>query len=55
MGSAIHPEHIDIYHRGSHNALLNFWQNTGCQMELKDFMNYDPYLGRISEPTQPEQ
>lgn len=52
MGSAIHPEHIDIYHRGSYNALLNFWQNTGYQMELKDFMKYDPYLGRISEPTQ---
>ena len=48
LGSAIHPEHIDIFHRGSHNALMNFWQTTGCQTDLSVLMNYDPYLGRIS-------
>jgi len=52
LGSAIHPEHIDIFHKGSYDALLNFWKNTGYQMKLKDLMNYDPYLGRISEPSQ---
>lgn len=54
LGSAIHPEHIDIYHRSSHDALINFWQNQGCQMEINDLMTYDPYLGRISEPSQPQ-
>lgn len=49
LGSAIHPEHIDIFHRGSHNALMSFWQTTGCQTNLSDLMNYDPYLGRISK------
>jgi hypothetical protein len=48
MGSAIHPEHIDIFHKGSHDAILNFWQTTGCQTDLSVLMNYDPYLGRIS-------
>lgn len=50
LGSAIHPEHIDIYHRGSHDALINFWQTQGCQMEISDLMTYDPYLNRISNP-----
>jgi hypothetical protein len=53
LGSAIHPEHIDIYHKGSHEALLNFWQQKGCQMSIDEFMNYDPYLNRISNPTPP--
>ena len=52
LGSAIHPEHIDIYHKGSHDALMNFWQTQGCQMDITDLMKYDPYLGRISEPSQ---
>jgi GR25 family glycosyltransferase involved in LPS biosynthesis len=55
LGSAIHPEHIDIFHKGSYDALLNFWKNTGYQMKLKDLMNYDPYLGRISEPSQAKE
>ncbi len=50
LGSAIHPEHIDIYHRGSYNALMNFWETQGCQMDISTFMEYDPYLNRISSP-----
>jgi len=26
----------------------------GCEMNIKEYMNYDPYLGRISEPS-PQQ
>lgn len=55
LGSAIHPEHIDIFHRGSYDALLSFWQTRGCQMELSELMNYDPYLGRISQNTKQYQ
>jgi len=51
LGSAIHPEHIDIYHKASHNALENFWKTDGCEMSLDQFMTYDPYLNRISEPS----
>ena len=50
LGSSIHPEHIDIYHRGSYNALENFWKTDGCEMSLDQFMTYDPYLNRISNP-----
>jgi GR25 family glycosyltransferase involved in LPS biosynthesis len=49
LGSSIHPEHIDIFHRQSHDGLLNFWQQNGANLKINDLMNYDPYLGRITE------
>lgn len=52
LGSAIHPEHIDIYHKGSHDALLNYWKGQGCLREINELMEYNPYLNRISEPSQ---
>lgn len=51
MGSTIHPEHLDLFHKGSHDALLNYWQKMGPEMDIQQLMNYDPYLGRITEPT----
>lgn len=55
LGSSIHPEHIDLIHRGNHDGLLNFWSNSGASLDIDDLMNYDPYLGRISDPSQPQQ
>jgi len=49
LGSSIHPEHIDIFHRQSHDGLLNFWQQNGANLKINDLMNYDPYLGRMTE------
>ena len=49
LGSSIHPEHIDIFHRSSHDGILNFWQQTGAQMSLDQITDYNPYLGRITE------
>ena len=43
MGSAIHPEHIDVFHKGSYNALMNFWQQQGYEMSIDKLMEYDPY------------
>jgi GR25 family glycosyltransferase involved in LPS biosynthesis len=50
MGSAIHPEHIDIFHRQSHDGLLNFWQQNGANLDIGSLMDYDPYFLRVSEP-----
>ena len=55
LGSSIHPEHIDVFHRGSHDGLLNFWQQSGHDLTIDNLTNYDPYLGRITNPTPPEQ
>jgi len=50
LGSSIHPEHIDIFHRNSHDGILNFWQQNGASLSIESLTNYDPYLGRITEP-----
>jgi len=54
LGSSIHPEHIDVFHRASHDGLLEFWQKQGHDLSIDDLMNYDPYLGRITQPS-PQQ
>ena len=50
LGSSIHPEHIDIFHRNSHDGILNFWQQNGASLSVENLANYDPYLGRVTEP-----
>jgi hypothetical protein len=52
LGSSIHPEHIDVFHRASHDGLLQFWERQGHDMNIDDLMNYDPFLGRITHPSQ---
>ena len=52
LGSSIHPEHVDIFHKASHDGLLQFWEKQGYDMSIADLMNYDPYLGRITESSQ---
>ena len=54
LGSSIHPEHVDIFHKSSHDGLLEFWKQNGAGLNIKDLMDYDPYLGRITENPEPE-
>jgi GR25 family glycosyltransferase involved in LPS biosynthesis len=53
LGSSIHPEHVDIFHKASHDGLLEFWEKRGYEMNIDELMDYDPYLGRVTEPTRP--
>ena len=53
--SSIHQEHIGIFHKAPHDALLNFWQQNGANVDIKDYMNYDPYLTRVSENSAQQQ
>lgn len=55
LGSAIHPEHIDIFHRNSHDGLLNFWNQAGADITIDQLMSYDPYFNRITEPSNQNQ
>ena len=50
MGSSIHPEHVDAIHKASYDALSTWWQQQGVNFNIDDLMNYDPYLGRVSNP-----
>ena len=55
MGSSIHPEHVDAIHKASFNALSTWWQQSGVDVDIEKLMNYDPYLGRVTEPIQNQQ
>ena len=45
LGSSIHPEHIDIFHRDSYNGILNFWSKESYEIDggLDRLMNWHPY------------
>ena len=49
LGSSIHPEHIDAFHKGNYQAQLHYWTTNGSSMSIRQQMDYDPYLGRITE------
>ena len=55
LGSSIHPEHVDAIHKASYNALTNWWTQSGIDVNIDKLMNYDPYLGRVTEPVQNQQ
>ena len=55
LGSSIHPEHVDAIHKASYNALTNWWTQSGIDVDIDKLMNYDPYLGRVTEPVQNQQ
>jgi hypothetical protein len=54
LGSSIHPEHIDYFHEKNYEAQYNFWLTNGSNVNLKSYMDYDPYFGRITEPSTPK-
>ena len=48
LGSSIHPDHIEVFHKGSHKGILDHWREQLAQMEdQSQLFEYDPYLGRI--------
>ena len=53
LGSSIHPDHIDAFHRRSHDGILNFWKTKGPDLKLEDVTSFNPYLGRVSDPSPP--
>ena len=54
LGSSIHPIHIDAFHNKNYEAQYNFWLTNGSNVDIKAYMDYDPYLGRITEPSTPQ-
>lgn len=55
MGSSIHPDHVEIFHKGNHKAIMNFWQTQGAGFTIDDLMDYNPYLGRTVESSAQNQ
>ena len=52
LGSSIHPDHIEVFHRQSHDGILNFWMNEANKMDKPDTLfDYNPYLGKLPPGT----
>ena len=49
LGSSIHPDHVEVFHKGNHAALWNYWQQQSASINVQEMMDYDPYLGRVTE------
>ena len=39
LGSSIHPEHVDCFHKASHDGLKNFWMQNGCNVDITGLMD----------------
>ena len=48
LGSSIHEEHVEIFHRGSHDGLRELWTTRGSDITIDLITDFDPYLGRIA-------
>ena len=53
--SSIHQEHIGIFHKGPHDALMNWWKANSAGINIKEYMDYDPYFSRITESSAQQQ
>lgn len=41
LGSTIHPEHVDVFHKGSRDGLIAWWQNESNKMEIHQFFDFE--------------
>ncbi len=55
LGSSIHPVHVDAFHKQNFDALTNYWSQNGANINIGEYMDYDPYLGRITENSAAQQ
>jgi len=48
LGSSIHDDHINVFHRSSYEGLWNFWKNEAVNVpDWSSLFDYDPYFCRI--------
>ena len=48
MGSSIHKEHVEVFHRSSYEGLNNFWDRQASQItDWSVYFEYDPFFGRL--------
>ena len=48
MGSSIHKEHIDVFHKSSHDGLWDFWRRESINVDNWDALfEYNPFFGTL--------
>ena len=43
LGSAIHDDHLDIFHKNSYQGVNDFWTSQGSSVPIEQLMKYEPY------------
>jgi hypothetical protein len=43
MGSSIHPEHVDIFHRGPREALYAWWSNESNKVDPDSLLTWETH------------
>ena len=44
LGSTIHPDHIDVFHRAPRDSILAWWENESNKMELDKFFHWETHV-----------
>jgi GR25 family glycosyltransferase involved in LPS biosynthesis len=48
LGSSIHTDHIDAFHKTNYEGLWNFWKTQAADIEdWNSIFDYDPFFGRL--------
>ena len=48
LGSSIHKDHIDVFHKSSYDGLWQFWKNQSSDVsDWSSIFDYDPYFGTL--------
>ena len=48
LGSSIHDDHLDVFHKSSYEGLWNFWKTDSTNVEdWNSVFEYDPYFGTL--------
>jgi len=48
LGSSIHAEHLNVFHKSSYEGLWHFWKTQAVDIEdWNALFEYDPYFGRL--------
>ena len=48
LGSSIHDDHLDVFHKSSYEGLWSFWKTDSTNVEdWNSVFEYDPYFGTL--------
>lgn len=52
LGSSIHNDHVEVFHKKSYDGIKAFWEQNGSELSIDQITSFDPYFNRISQPSQ---
>jgi hypothetical protein len=47
LGSSIHKEHVDVFHKSSYEGLWQFWRNQAADQDWNKMLEFNPYYGTL--------